>query len=172
MTRQLPDTGVQRVAAQRDQIAGDHGQMCSMLHARIYYLCQFLFAEEGAHVDVAQLQNAQPLKTGRQIRNWNIHFAHMEVSAFDERSVSYHREWSGQREIARGIERSPARAVGRPVEMLADARHGPASGEEEGRDNQIYKRCRAEHLRLPSRHVQEPRGIRRKYIDSRIAAPH
>ncbi len=156
---QLADAGVQRIAAQRYQIAGDYRQMRSMLHARIHHLCQLLFIEEGAHVDVAQLQNAKPFKTGRQIRNWNIHFSHMEVSPLDERSVSYHRERSGKREIARGIERPPSRTVGWPVEMLADAPHGPASGQQKGRDNQIYKRRRAEHLRLPSRHIQEPRGI-------------
>ena len=135
--RQLPDAGIQRIAAHRDQVARDRRQMRSMLHACIHHLCQLFFIEEGAHVDVAQLQNAKPIKTGRQIRNRNIHFAHMEVSPLDERSVSYQRERSGQREIARGIERAPPRVVRRPVEMPPDARHGPASGQHEGRDNQI-----------------------------------
>ena len=125
-TRDLPQTSLQRIAGRGDQVAGDQRQMRAQFVGAIDHARQILLAQEGAQMDVAQVQQAQPVQAVGQIGNRNLHFAHMEIQALDERAVTHHGEWRGQQRASRGVQQPAARRVECAVPRRASRRNRTA----------------------------------------------
>jgi hypothetical protein len=64
-------------------------------HAHIDHSGQIRFAEERAHVNVAQLQDAEPIEPRRETGNEGIDFAHTEPGALNQRAVADGHQWRG-----------------------------------------------------------------------------
>ena len=93
-----------------DQVAGDHGEVGMELERRIHHAGEFAFAQKGAEVDVAELQDAQALEVLWQAGQRDIHLTDMEIGALNERAVADRGERRGHERAAGGIEHTaPAR---------------------------------------------------------------
>ena len=91
-----------------DQVAGDHRQVGMQLARGIDDAGEFALAEEGAEVDVAEVQDAQAVEIGRQAIEGDVHFAHAEIGALDEGAVAHGGEGRGHQRAAGGIQEAAA----------------------------------------------------------------
>ena len=108
---ELPQTCLQRIAPRGDQIACDQRQVRAQLVGAIDDPRQILLAQESAQMDVAQVQQAQPIQAVGEIGDGDLHFPHLEIQAFDERAVTHNRERRGQQRSSRGVEQAAARGI-------------------------------------------------------------
>ena len=119
--RQLADAGIERIAPAADQVSGDQGKLGAKLEGGIDHAGEFGFTEEGAEVDVAEVQDAQAIEVRRQAGQRDIHLADAEIGALDKGSVAYHGKGRGHEGAAGGIERAAAARVHVGVEDSAQA---------------------------------------------------
>src|SRR5450756_2276900 len=92
---------IQRIAMAADQVARDHGKVGVEVERGIDRAGEFGFTEEGAEVNVAELQDAQAIQVRRQAGQRDIHLADAEIGALDESAVA-------DRGKGRGHERAAA----------------------------------------------------------------
>ena len=62
-------------------------------------------------MDVAQVQQAQPVQPIGEIGDPDVHFAHLEIQALDERAISDHGKGRRQQCAARGVDQEAARGI-------------------------------------------------------------
>ena len=110
--RELADAGIQGVAARGDQVAGHQGEVRPQAIGGIHHARQVGFAEESAEVNVAQLHEPEALQIRGQSGQREIHFAHAEIQAFDERSVTDGRYGSRYQQLGGGFQQTPAARIG------------------------------------------------------------
>ena len=106
---------------------------------------EFGFTEEGAEVNVAELQDAQAIEVGRQAGQRNIDLADVEIGALDESAVAYGGKRRGHERAAGGIEHAAAAGVhvgvqeaAHPGEHLVDRQHA-------GHGHQVSQRTGAQN---------------------------
>ena len=101
---------------------------------------QLGLAQERAEVDVAELQDAQAVEIQRQAGQRHVHFAHAEIQALDQGSVTHDGERSGHQDVTGGVERAPAARVDVGAQLLPNGlerqvhRQNGGGGDEIGQD--------------------------------------
>ena len=130
---ELPDTSLQRIAEGRDEIAGRECDVRTKFPGSVDHAGQFPLAKKDAEVDIAQLQNAQPVEILSEARQRNVRFPNLEIGAFDECAIGNGREGSSRQRAARGVEHASPAGVGLGIQMFPNRPEQRVDGHPGGR---------------------------------------
>ena len=87
---------VQGIAARRDQIARDQGQVRFRFVGCVNHALELRRGQKGAEMDICQLQQPQPFQIRMQSRNLDIDFTNVKFCPLDQRPVSDDQKGRGQ----------------------------------------------------------------------------
>ncbi len=109
----LGDTIGQRVGGAGDEITGDYSEIRGQAVGHVYGAADLFAGHVAAEMNVAELDDAQPFKRGREVGEGNGNFADLIAQAFAGKTVERADKWDGACEDRSRLEKIAAREVGR-----------------------------------------------------------
>jgi len=129
---ELADAGGEWIVFRGNQVAGHQRHLRTQFAARVDHPRQFGLAEKRAEVDVADLQQAQPIEIRRQAGERYVDLAHAEIRALHQAAVADRHDRGGHHQVARRVEHAPAAPVDLGVQAPARQREQRVQGHHPG----------------------------------------
>jgi hypothetical protein len=140
------ETRVQGIAPARNQVAGDQGDVRACIVGHVDDVVQIRFREKRAQVDVAELDQADPVEILGQPGDRDIDFLQLKARPLDKHAEAQRRYGRGEQRRASRAQHGPAPGIMRDGHAAPDQRRhedsAGAGGPQTGRAAEQLERRR------------------------------